>query len=45
MQIITTTGSVVAMEGYEDLEGFGGNGEGYDDLIDQFLDARDERIR
>ena len=33
------------MEGYEDLEGFGGNGEGYDDLIDQFLDARDERIR
>jgi len=34
MQVVSNSGSVTAMEGYEDAGAFGGDGEGYDDLID-----------
>ena len=44
MQAVSNSGSVVTMEGYEDDGDFAGNGDGYDDLIDQFLDARDENL-
>ena len=33
------------MEGYEDVGDFAGYGDAYDDLIDQFLDARDENLQ
>ena len=41
MQIVKNNKKVLTMEGYEDTDAFK-HGKGYDDLIDTFLDNRDQ---
>lgn len=43
MQIVTSSGEVVPMAGYEDLQSLQNN-KGFEDLISQFLSDRDAKI-